>query len=229
MKIGVMQPYFFPYLGYWQLINSVDIFIVYDDVTYIKGGWINRNQFLMNHEKKLFSISLNGSSSYKLINEIEIKDDFVKFLKMIKTNYSKAPFFKNTLSLIEDIVSYENKNLAYFLQNSIVSILKYLAIDKPVILSSNIDNDKSLSGQSKILDICNTLNADTYINSIGGQNLYSRDDFQKENKSLFFIEPCPHSYSQFNDGFVSDLSILDILMFNSIDDTKKLLTNYKLI
>jgi hypothetical protein len=81
MKLGIMQPYLFPYLGYWQLIKAVDLYVVYDDVTYIKGGWINRNNFLINGEKKLFTIKLKNAGSYKLINEIEILDDFVNFIK----------------------------------------------------------------------------------------------------------------------------------------------------
>lgn len=229
MKLGIMQPYFFPYIGYWQLISAVDTFIVYDDVTYIKGGWINRNNFLMNKERKLYSISLSGASSYKLINEININDNFIKFMKMLTTNYSKAPFFEQTYSLLEKITSFKDKNLAFFLHNSISLILQHLSINTKLLLSSDIKKNNELAGQDKILHICDILNAGTYINAIGGQNLYQREVFEKNNKELLFLKTDNISYPQFSESFISGLSIIDILMFNSIPDVKEHLAKYQLI
>ena len=97
MKIGIMQPYFLPYIGYWQLLNAVDKYVIYDDVNYIKGGWINRNRILINKEPKYFNVKLNGASPNKLINEVEVSNDNIwqkKLLKTIEENYKKAPFLK---------------------------------------------------------------------------------------------------------------------------------------
>ncbi|MBA0183342.1 WbqC family protein [Pectobacterium versatile] len=227
MKLGIMQPYFFPYIGYWQLIKAVDVYVIYDDVNYIKGGWINRNNFLINGGKKLFSISLDNSSSYKLINEIEIKDDFVKFVKMIKTNYSKAPFFNDVYNLVNEIIAFEAKNLAMFLFNSIELILKYLSIKRELLLSSDIQKDVSLKGQDKILNICGNLCADSYINAIGGEALYEREVFHKNGIGLFFIKPTLSQYKQNTNVYVPGLSIIDVMMFNSPDEINKMLDDYE--
>ena len=114
MKLGIMQPYFLPYIGYFQLIKAVDKYVIYDDVNYIKKGWINRNNILCNGQAHLFSISLRGASQNKLINEIEISDDFSKFRKMIELSYRKAPYFEEVFKLLNSIIDYPNKNLFSF-------------------------------------------------------------------------------------------------------------------
>lgn len=169
MKLGIMQPYFLPYIGYFQLIKAVDKYVIYDDVNYIKKGWINRNNILCNGQAHLFSISLRGASQNKLINEIEISDDFSKFRKMIELSYRKAPYFEEVFKLLNSIIDYPNKNLSLFLANSIKEICKYLSIDTEIIFSSEIEKNNDLKGQEKILEICKILQAKTYINAIGGQ------------------------------------------------------------
>ena len=72
MKLAIMQPYIFPYLGYFQLLNSVDHFVFYDDVNFIKGGWVNRNQLLINNQNKFFTVPLKKIISFTPINEVEI-------------------------------------------------------------------------------------------------------------------------------------------------------------
>lgn len=224
-----MQPYFFPYIGYWQLMKMVDKYVIYDDVNYIKGGWINRNNFLINREKKMFTITLNSPSPYKLINEIEIKDDFKKFLKMIYLNYSKAPYYKDFFPIVESICNFQEKNLASFLANSFREILSYLNIQTDLLLSSSLSKDMSLKGQDKVLHICKLLNASIYVNAVGGQELYSKEDFSKYNVDLKFIQSETVSYKQFGDIFIPNLSILDLLMFNSPVEVNQMLDQYKLI
>lgn len=226
MKIGIMQPYFMPYIGYWQLINAVDKYVVYDDVNYIKKGWINRNNVLVNHQAKLFTISLKGASQNKLINEIEIADDFSNFLKLIEYNYSKAPYFSQTYNLLKEIISFESKNLALFLYNSIVKVCSYLDIQTEIILSSDIPKDNSLKGQDKILEICKLLRADTYINAIGGKELYDKNIFSQQGVSLFFLQSETQPYIQGKIDFVPYLSLIDILMWNDINIIKEMLRKY---
>ncbi len=127
-KIAIMQPYFFPYIGYFQLINAVDTFVIYDDVNYIKKGWINRNNIVINGEQKLFTISLSKASQNKMINEIDISDDFIKFIKMLEMSYSKAPYYEQTMNVINKIISFENKKLSTFIHNSIKILVDYLNI-----------------------------------------------------------------------------------------------------
>lgn len=228
MKIGIMQPYFMPYIGYWQLINAVDKYVVYDDVNYIKKGWINRNNVLVNHQAKLFTISLKGASQNKLINEINIVDDFSNFLKLIEYNYSKAPYFSQTYNLLKEIISFESKNLALFLYNSIMKVCSYLDIQTEIIVSSDIPKNNSLKGQDKILEICKLLKADTYINAIGGKELYDKNIFSQQGVSLFFLQSEIQSYTQGKNDFVPYLSLIDVLMWNDINTIKTMLDKYNL-
>ena len=229
MTLGIMQPYFMPYIGYWQLLAAVDTYVIYDDVNYIKKGWINRNNILVNNDKQMFTISLNGASQNKLINEITIADDFTKLRKTITMAYHKAPYYDKVMTLLDKIFSYQSSNLADFIANSIELVCQYLDIQTKIIMSSDIEKDNSLKGQDKILEICKLLNADTYYNAIGGQELYDKSVFEKENIKLCFLKSDIPEYSQYKNAFVPGLSIIDVLMFNSPIEVKQMLTNYKLI
>lgn len=227
MTIGIMQPYFMPYIGYFQLMKAVDKYIIYDDVNYIKGGWVSRNYLLINGEKKMFTITLKEASPNKLFNEIEIKDDFKKLMKTLQLNYSKSVNFKEAMVLMERIISFPNKQLSQFIANSFQEILNYLSIDTELILSSNIYKNNTLKGQEKILNICNILGANTYYNAVGGQELYSKEKFKENGIMLNFIEtmiqpyPQPHTRS-----FVPSLSMIDVLMNNSKEEINALLDSF---
>lgn len=228
-KIGIMQPYLFPYLGYFQLLDAVDEYIIYDDVQYIKGGWINRNNLLIGGEKNIFTISIVGASARKNINELYIRDDFKKFLKTIDLAYAKAPYKKDVTALIHEIVSHEDKNLARFIGNSIGKISSYLGIDVNLLYSSSLRKDSSLKGQDKILNICDLLGADAYINAIGGQELYDKELFARRNIDLYFLRPHLRPYKQVSSDFVPGLSIIDVMMFNNQFEITEMLSDYELI
>jgi hypothetical protein len=228
MTLGIMQPYFFPYLGYWQLINAVDEYVIYDDVTYMKGSWINRNNFLINGEKKLYTILLKNAGSFRLINEISILDDFVKFKKMLQTNYAKAPFFKETFQWLEQSLTFDKENLAAFLGGTISALCGYLNIRTKLIYSSEIKKNNELKGKDKVLDICRILNADIYINAIGGRELYDADDFAERGVELRFLNAGLTPYKQLKNEFVPGLSIIDVLMFNSPERIREMLDEYTL-
>ena len=229
MTLGIMQPYFMPYIGYWQLLAAVDTYVIYDDVNYIKKGWINRNHILVNNDKQMFTISLNGASQNKLINEITIADDFTKLRKTIHMAYHKAPYYNDVMSLLDKIFSYQSSNLADFIANSIKLVCEYLDIQTKIIMSSDIEKDNSLKGQDKILEICKLLNADTYYNAIGGQELYDKSVFEKENIKLCFLKSDIPEYSQYKNAFVPGLSIIDVLMFNNPMQVNKMLIDYILV
>lgn len=224
-----MQPYLFPYIGYWQLINAVDIFVIYDDVNFIKQGYINRNSILANGKSQQFTLELIGASSYKLINEIDIGNNIKKILKTIEQSYIKAPYFHDIFPIIEDILIREEKNLAKFIGNSLRILSHYLEMDTQFIYSSDSKKDNNLKAQDKVIDICKNLNARKYINAIGGQELYSKEIFKENSIELNFLKTEIVEYKQFKNEFIPYLSIIDILMFNSKEEIRNMLNRYELI
>lgn len=229
MTIGIMQPYFMPYLGYWQLMAAVDKYVVYDDVNYIKGGWVSRNNILLNGQKYMFTIILKGASPNKLFNEVEIGDDFRKFRKTLESAYKKAPYYAETMALLEQIFTYEQKDLGHWMLHQFQCVLDYLDIDTELILSSSIEKNNELRAKDKVKHICHLLGADTYYNAIGGQELYDKDDFKGDGLSLYFVKTDLMPYTQGKNDFVPGLSMIDVLMFNSKEQVKQLLNAYTLI
>lgn len=232
-KLAIMQSYFFPYLGYWQLINAVDKFVIYDDVNYIKRGWINRNNILVNGEAKFINLRIRKASQNKLINEHEIVDDDIYnkyLLKVIKASYCYAPFFNYVFPIVESVINQPEKNLAKYLEFSIIEVCKYLRINTDIIISSEISKSNEFKGQERIIDICKLLSTDQYINAIGGQSLYSKPDFNLCGIELKFLKTHEVKYPQFGQNkFVPNLSILDVMMFNSPEKISSMLAEYELI
>jgi hypothetical protein len=228
-KVAIMQPYLFPYIGYFQLINAVDEYVIYDDVQFIKGGWINRNNILIGGRKNLVTFPLIGASANKNINEIHIQQNLDKLEKTIFMAYSKAPYITNVSKLIKNIFDYNERNLARFAGNSIVEVSKYLDLQTRFIYSSDLDKKDELSAQPMVIDICKKLEADTYINAIGGTELYDKEAFAKQDIELKFLKPSLPEYKQFNNEFIPGLSIIDILMFNDIEKIKSMLNDYELL
>lgn len=218
-----------PYIGYFQLIKAVDKFIIYDDVNFIKGGWINRNNILLNKQRFLINILLSGASSNKLINEIQIQESQNKLIKTIESAYKKAPMFGEIFPLFLQIMEYKDKNLASFLGNSITELCKFIGIKTEMIYSSHIEKDNSLKAQEKILHICKLLEAKEYINAIGGQELYDKDDFHNVGIKLSFIKSNLHPYNQFNNEFIPSLSIMDVMMFNSVEEINVMLDKFEVL
>lgn len=233
MKLGIMQPYFMPYIGYWQLMNAVDQYVIYDDVNFIKGGWINRNRILLNGEVKYFNIQMaGGASPFKHINEIGISDNVAvinKNLRILDAAYGKAPCFDRVMPLMERILLHQAENLALFIKHSFEEVIQYLNIDTKLILSSDLQKDNELRGQDKIIAMCRLLKADEYYNAIGGQELYSYQKFRENGIKLKFLKTGEVVYKQFDNEFISNLSMIDMMMFNSAAQVKEFLTNYSLL
>jgi len=233
MTVGIMQPYLFPYIGYWQLLDAVDTFVVYDNIQFSKRGWFHRNNILMNGKKKLFSIPLKKDSDYLDVRDRVISDTIEKeistILKQIESSYKKAPYFTAVFPMIKEIFQNDERNLFEYIYNSLTQISKYLDINTKIIISSTIDINHDLKSQDKVLSFNKVLDATQYINTIGGIELYEYEEFKKENIELEFLESNIPEYKQYGDKFVPYLSIIDIMMFNSKGDIKKMLKNYKLI
>lgn len=225
------QPYFVPYIGYWQLINAVDVFIISDDYNYIERGWINRNRILENGKAKYFNIEIEHASSTKKINELYLSDSFKKEEKLmrLRSAYRKAPYFDAGFALMEKIFSCEDKNLAVFLEHSIRCICDYLDIRTKFVRSSEIPNNSSYKKEFRIYDQCRFVGADIYINAIGGQKLYSYEQFKEQGIKLGFIQTGDIHYKQLWYDFEPGLSIIDVIMFNSKEEIQQMLKQYTIL
>jgi hypothetical protein len=232
MKVAIMQPYFFPYIGYFQLIGSVDVFIVYDNIKYTKKGWINRNRMLQSDKDVMFSLPLKSDSDFLDVRDRELAADFNcdKLLGQINGAYRRAPYFAQTFPLIEQVVRHEERNLFKFLHHSIVMICEHLGIATEIRVSSGIAIDHDLKNQDKVLALCDEVGANTYVNAIGGMELYSKDEFWVRGIELKFIKSKPFEYAQLGNEFVPWLSIIDVMMFNPLDTIRECIeSNYELI
>ncbi len=231
-SVAIMQPYFFPYIGYFQLIAAVDQFIVYDNIKYTKKGWINRNRMLQDGRDVLFSLPLKSASDALDVSQRELATDFKrdKLLNQFRGAYRCAPYFDATMALVERVVRHEEGNLFRFLHHAIVSTCQHLGLATEIRISSDIAIDHQLKNQDKVLALCQAVGASTYVNAIGGVDLYSKEDFRKKGMALKFIRSKPFEYRQFGDPFVPWLSIIDVMMFNSREQTLAAITgNFDLI
>lgn len=226
-----MQPYFLPYLGYWQLLAAVDQFVVYDNIEYTKKGWINRNRFLRNGADAPFTLPLKKGSDFLHVRERSLADDFkpAALLNPFRDAYRRAPYFDDVFPLIETIVTAAPKNLFDYLLHSLMATAAYLEIKTPIIVSSTVPIDHSLKAGEKVLAMCGALGANRYLNAIGGQALYAADAFTAAGVELKFIQTRPLTYPQLGQPFVPGLSILDVMMFNSPDAVRRLLGEYDLL
>ena len=227
-----MQPYFFPYIGYFQLIAAADMFIVYDNIKYTKKGWISRNRMLQNGRDVMFSLPLRSDSDYLDVCERVLSEEFNrdKLLNQFKGAYRRAPYFALTFPLLEQIVRYEDTNLFRFLHHSIIKICEHLGIATEIRISSDIAIDHDLKSQDKVIALCKAVGATTYVNTIGGVELYSKETFLEKGIDLKFIRSLPFEYPQLGNEFVPWLSIIDVMMFNSLDAIKTCIsTNYELV
>lgn len=232
MITAIMQPYLFPYIGYWQLINAVDTFVIYDNIKFSKNGWFHRNNILLNGEKKLFSIPLKKDlDTLNVVDRflsIEARKIIYKTIRQIEFSYKKAPCFKTVFPVIEKIFQNNEQNLFRYIYYSVLEVCEYLEINTNIVISSSIDIDHSLKSQDKVIALNKALKSRTYINSIGGISLYDFNEFKKENIDLYFLESELENYKQFSYEFVPYLSIIDVMMFNTKCEIKEMLGKYKL-
>lgn len=227
-----MQPYFFPYIGYFALIKAVDKFVLYDDVAYIKNGWINRNRIKVGNNDNYITVPVTNASTNYLINEVNIVN-YINFktrlFKTLEQNYKKAPSYIRIIDLLMDIFRGSFDYMNDLNRKALSEVIDYLDINTEMITSSSINKNKELRSEAKVIDICKVLNGDVYINPIGGRELYSKEKFQKEGIYLKFIKMNDIIYKQGKGDFIPNLSIIDVLMWNLKDDVKTLLNNYVLI
>ena len=226
-----MQPYLFPFIGYYQLIHAADTFVVYDDVNFIKGGWINRNRLLSNTGPLWFQAPLSKASSNKKIYETRIVQDPKwpkKLEKTIEQNYSKANFYTEIITFVRAIIQKKYETIDELAFQSLKSLCDYLEIYTGFIRTSREYNNQHLRGQDRILDICRQEGADTYINASGGRALYSQKAFQQAGIQLYFLKSANIVYKQPSKTFWPNLSIIDVLMYCGRKYTQQLINHFEL-
>lgn len=229
MNLAVMQPYLFPYIGYFQLIYASDLFMLFDDVAYIKKGYINRNSIMMDGQPFRFTVPVPGASQNKKIYELSYSSDVDKVLKSIAQAYSKAQHFDSIYPMIERVLSQPVRDIADLCLISYEEIFSYLGVEKSFEKTSTINYNRDQLAENRIIDLCSRSNADHYINPIGGTDLYSRENFERRKLKLSFLKPELVEYKQLSNEFVSGLSIIDILMNCRPDEIRSLLSKYELV
>jgi len=216
--IAIMQPYFFPYIGYWQLISAVDRFVIFDDVNYIVGGWVNRNRLLINSKPSYITVPLQHASPNKHICDTLVVSSSIwrdKLTKMVENTYRKTPHFDEVFPVIEQLIRHPSENLADYLAYQLQMLSRFLGISTEFVVTSRIYGNNEIAGQERVLDICKRESATTYINAQGGQKLYDTDAFSSAGIDLRFIFMRPLTYKQRGAEFTPNLSIIDVMMFNS--------------
>ena len=229
-SLGIMQAYFMPYIGYFQLINAVDEFVIYDNIQYTKKGWINRNRILQGESDQYITLPLKKASDFLNIGERFLAENFDrnKLVRQIETAYRKAPYYVAVSEWLQGIIRYEENNLFLYIYHSVTEVCRYLDITTPITVSSQLLYDETLRGQDKVIAICRERQCDRYINAIGGMKLYQSSAFQKENMELLFLKSRLPEYPQYRDNFIPALSIIDVLMFNSKERIRQMLQEYDL-
>ncbi|WP_455924861.1 WbqC family protein [Pseudomonas putida] len=229
--IAMMQPYLFPYLGYFQLIAATDVFVLGDDLQYIKSGWVNRNNILFNNEAKLLTFPMKKDRFELAINQRQLSENFAveaqRLINLIASSYAKAPCFRQAMPVIESVIRCPERNLALYIEHSIRQLCAYLNISTPVYRASDakiIAADK----QDRVVQTARLFGASLYINPIGGTALYEQSYFARHGLGLKFIKMDEVAYRQFRTPFVGNLSIIDVMMFNTVDEIRALLPRYSL-
>lgn len=229
-----MQPYFFPYVGYLQLVNAVDKFVFYDDVHFIKKGWINRNRILLNGKAHFITVPCLGISQNKLINEICVDTSDKKFSSLTKTIalcYRGAPFFNEVSLLIGDVLENSDKRISEIAARSVEATFSYLGIIKSFARSSiQHPQTRALDKEDRLIAICKYEGISEYVNAAGGQTLYDKKYFNENGVNLSFIFPDANIRyeQQRTQEFVPHLSTIDLLMYCSKDRIREILNQYKL-
>lgn len=221
-SLAIMQPYFLPYIGYFQLIAAVDELVMYDNIKYTKKGWINRNRFLLNGSESTFTLPLQSASDNLKVVERNLAEVFnrKKLLNQLCSAYAKAPHLDSVFPLIERIVGHTDNNLFRYILHSVKQVCAHIGITTPISTSSTIKINHDLRAQEKVLALCKACGTQTYINPIGGTELYDREVFTAAGVKLKFIKARPFEYPQFGSEFVPWLSIVDVLMFNQLDQVQ---------
>jgi hypothetical protein len=230
ISIAINQPYFFPYLGYYQLVESSDLFVFYDDVAYINKGWINRNKILINGKDQFITLSLQGASQHRVIQCIEILDNRPKLLRTIEMAYHRAPYYAEAIVPITKVLQMESRSIGAIAAASIQVVFEYLGMEKTFMTSSvAFPHTLGMEKMERLVAISKACNASRYVNLIGGQGMYDKAAFQQQGVELFFLQAHLPSYTQFKNQPITGLSMIDVMMFNSKETIRAWLKEFQLV
>lgn len=228
-----MQPYFLPYLGYWQLMGCVDKFVIYDDIQFTKKGWIHRNRYMNNGSDQMFTLPLKKDSDFLDVAERRLSDSWEdekgKLKRKIEGAYKKSSNFHEAMPIFEACIDSKEVNLFKFIFGSIRTVRQFLDINAELLVSSELGDFKQLKGQERVLEICKTLGATEYVNPIGGYELYNKKVFSERGVDLKFHRIGDVYYDQGKNNYIPNLSVLDMLMFVGVEGVKGQLKNFELI
>lgn len=226
-----MQPYFLPYIGYFQLIAEVDKFILLDDVAFIKRGWINRNRILVNGQVQYITFPVVDASQNRMISKHELMQDDgwkLRIEKTITMAYSKAPQFNRFMAVFKDILYHEAPNLSAYILYSLDQLCHYMNLKSASFAYASDFGTRQLNGQERILDICQKSSAIVYCNLPGGKSLYSSEAFSESGIHLCFLTPEQKNYLQQKvKEFIPGLSIIDLLMNCDVQEVNEQLKCYR--
>lgn len=230
--IAVMQPYLFPYLGYFQLIAAADVFVLGDDLHYVRSGWVNRNRILQNDAARLISFPLKKDRFQLPINQRQLCDTFSdeaeRLIRLLTECYHEAPYFAQVMPLVERLIRFPQQNIALYAEHAIREMCAYLHIVTPIMRSSDLLLGNPVDKQERIIRIAHTFEATTFVTPEGGSVVYDRDHFARNGLLVRFFRMDPVEYRQFKQPFVGNLSIIDVLMFNCVEQVQQMLTRYQL-
>jgi hypothetical protein len=232
-RLAIMQPYFFPYLGYFQLMAAVDRFIFYDDVAFIKQGWINRNRILVDSAPKYMTVPIMHRSSWTRICDTLVHQESYsswreRTMKTLQFAYRSAPNRGPTLEIIREVLEQPAGSIADLAIRSCLCVCSRLGIDTETAIASRRCASTDLNGEARILAICRREQARTYVNLPGGRGLYSGEAFAAAEVRLLFLRPTLAEYPQMATVFHGGLSVVDVLMWNSFADVMTLLEDFAL-
>lgn len=232
MKLAIMQPYLFPYIGYFQLVAAVDKFVFYDDVNFIKNGWINRNRLLLAGEVRYITVPLSGASPFLKINQIAAQGGGIwqkKMAESLRHSYRKAPFFDEINGVFSEVIFSDDLNIAEMAKKSVLLIADYLQLQTDFVMSSVEYENAHLHSAERVIDICEKEKAKQYYNLPGGRDLYDAAAFSSHGIDLHFLDTKIEPYAQGSADFHPGLSMLDVLMFNDRAAAKQMLTGMSVI
>jgi hypothetical protein len=228
-RVAVMQPYFFPYLGSYQLAQAVDTYVHFDDVAFIKKGFIHRNRLLYQGRAHDFSVPVRHMSQNRTIAEHDYTGDFAPFLNLVHQAYRRAPFFDSAFSLIEAVALDPDHNVARKNARSLQAVLQHWSPGPKWAWASDQALPDDCRGQARILSLCQQHRADVYVNASGGRSLYDAAEFERHGMALRFLDCACAPYAQASvSPFVANLSVIDVLMHCSTPQALQLLGQYRL-
>ena len=231
-RVAAIQPYLFPYVGYFQLMAACDELLLLDDVQYVTRRWINRNRILVNGEPSWITLPVRHACRDLPINERRYAREPLtarRVLHQIEAAYRRAPHLASVLALVDDALTGTDDNVARINARALALVAGAVGIDTPVVLASDTRGNRGLRGEDAIIELCRRRGATAYLNPIGGSGLYDSSRFAAAGLSLEFLQFEAPAYPQFGAPFVPRLSIVDVMMFNALATVRAMITRGSIV